>query len=183
MGHIVQLAAFETGFVALSHDGSVWSWGDERYIACLGREVTHSSPAERPGLVEELEDLPTGKIKKISAAGYLVLALTEGCDLYVWGGHPGRQALLEGLSSSPVPLVVEEKDITDCGVGESHIIVLTSEGDVYSIGENASGQLGLPLKEARSWTKVPLCLRAGRVVCGVEAGWRTSFILTKHQIL
>lgn len=42
MGHIVQLVAYETGFVALSHDGRVWTWGDERYSACLGRQVTHS---------------------------------------------------------------------------------------------------------------------------------------------
>ncbi|KAI8965037.1 RCC1/BLIP-II [Daldinia sp. FL1419] len=183
MGNIIQLVAYETGFVALSHDGHVWTWGDERYGACLGRQVTHSSPAEKPGLVEELEDLPTGKIKKISAAGYLVLALTEGCDLYAWGGRPGQKALLEELSSSPIPVIVEESDIIDCGVGESHIIVLSSEGHVYVIGDNGNGQLGLLDDEASSWTKVPLQLEAGQVVCGVGAGRSTSFILAKYQTL
>ncbi|KAI1376088.1 RCC1/BLIP-II [Hypoxylon crocopeplum] len=183
MGTVIQLVAYETGFVALSQDGRVWTWGDERYGACLGRPVMPSSPAERPGLVEELEDLPTGRIRKISAAGYLILALTEGCDLYAWGGHPGRRVLLEGLSNSPMPVVVEESDIADCGVGESHMIVLSSDGDVYVIGENTNGQLGLPLGEARSWNKVPLHLEVGHVVCGVAAGRRTSFILTKNQIL
>lgn len=182
MGHIVQLVAYETGFVALSHDGRVWTWGDERYSACLGRQVTHSSPAERPGLVEELQDLPTGRISKISAAGYVILALTEGHDLYAWGGHPGRPALLENLSSDPMPVVVEESDIIDCGVGESHIIVLTSDGHVYVIGGNANGQLGLPVEEAKSWTKVSLNLGVGHAISGVEAGQRTSFILTKNQI-
>ncbi|KAK6955943.1 hypothetical protein Daesc_003590 [Daldinia eschscholtzii] len=42
MGKIVQLVAYETGFAALSHDGRVWTWGDERYSACLGRQVTSS---------------------------------------------------------------------------------------------------------------------------------------------
>ncbi|KAI0853754.1 RCC1/BLIP-II [Daldinia vernicosa] len=182
MGNIVQLVAYETGFVALSDDGHVWTWGDERYSACLGRPVTHSSPAERPGLVEELEDLPTGKIKKISAAGYLILALTEGYDLYAWGGRPGQNALLDDISSSPIPVVVEESDIVDCGVGESHIIVLSSEGHVYVIGDNGNGQLGLPDSEASSWTKVPLHLEVGQVVCGVEAGRSTSFILAKYRI-
>ncbi|KAI2634346.1 RCC1/BLIP-II [Hypomontagnella submonticulosa] len=181
MGQIAQLVAYETGFVALSRDGSVWTWGDERYSSCLGRPVTSSSPAERPGLVEELEDLPTGRITKISAAGYLVLALTEGHDLYAWGGHPGREALLEDLSSSPIPVVVEESDIVDCGVGESHMIVLSSEGHVYVIGDNANGQLGLPVKKARSWTRVPLHLEVGWIVCSIEAGLRASFILTKNQ--
>ncbi|KAI0385349.1 RCC1/BLIP-II [Hypomontagnella monticulosa] len=182
MGQIAQLVAYETGFVALSRDGGVWTWGDERYSSCLGRTITSSSPADRPGLVEELEDLPTGRITRICAAGYLILALTEGHDLYAWGGHPGREALLEDLSSSPIPVVVDESDIVDCGVGESHLIVLTSDGHVYTIGDNTNGQLGLPVKKAKSWTKVALQLGAGRILCGVEAGLRTSFILTKNQI-
>ncbi|KAI1471064.1 RCC1/BLIP-II [Daldinia caldariorum] len=180
LGNIAQLAAYETGFVALSHGGHVWTWGDERYSACLGRPVTPSSPAERPGLVEELEDLPTGKIKKISAAGYLVLALTEGHDLYAWGGRPGQESVLEDISSSPTPVLVEESDIFDCGVGESHVIVLSSEGHVYVIGDNGNGQLGLPDSKVYSWTRVPLRLEAGQVVCGVEAGRSTSFILAKY---
>ncbi|KAI1802569.1 RCC1/BLIP-II [Daldinia bambusicola] len=180
MGKIVQLAAYEAGFAALSHDGHVWTWGDERYSACLGRPVTPSSPAERPGLVEELVDLPTGNIKKISAAGYLVLALTEGHDLYAWGSRPGQESVLEDISSSPTPVVVEESDILDCGVGESHAIVLNSEGHVYVIGDNGNGQLGLADSKVDSWTRVPLRLEAGQVVCGVEAGRSTSFILAKY---
>ncbi|KAI0124514.1 RCC1/BLIP-II [Hypoxylon sp. NC0597] len=182
MGQIVQLAAYETGFVALSHDGHVWTWGDERYRACLGRPVTNSTPAEKPSLVEELEDLPTGRITRICAAGYVILALTEGRDLYAWGGHPGRPVIIEDLSDSPTPVVVEENDIMDCGIGESHIIVLSSEREVYVIGDNTNGQLGLPVDEAKSWTRVPLYLGEGQIICGVEAGGRTSFILTKHQI-
>jgi alpha-tubulin suppressor-like RCC1 family protein len=37
---IAQLVAYETGFAALSSTGQVWTWGDERYTACLGREPT-----------------------------------------------------------------------------------------------------------------------------------------------
>ncbi|KAI1210306.1 RCC1/BLIP-II [Annulohypoxylon truncatum] len=181
MGRIVQLVAYETGFVALSKDGRVWTWGDARYSDCLGRSATNSSLAERPGFVEELEDLPTGKIIKIFAAGYLILALTEGYDLYAWGGHPGRRAILEGLSGSPIPVVIKESDIIDCGVGESHMIVLTSEHEVYVIGDNTNGQLGLSVKEARAWTRISLQLRVGQIVCGVSAGQRTSFILTKDK--
>ncbi|KAI0011678.1 RCC1/BLIP-II [Xylariaceae sp. FL0662B] len=181
IGPIIQLVAYETGFVALTQDGHVWTWGDERYAACLGRETTDETPAERPGIVEELEDLPTGKVTKISAAGYNIVALTEGHDLYAWGGQPGRRALIEGLSSSPMPVVVEESDILDCGVGESHMIVLTQEGDVYVIGDNTNGPLGLPVNEATSWTKVPVVLQEGQSVVGVQAGQRTSFILTQCQ--
>ena len=39
-GVITQLVAYETGFAALTARGDVVTWGDERYAACLGREVT-----------------------------------------------------------------------------------------------------------------------------------------------
>ncbi|KAI1506511.1 RCC1/BLIP-II [Biscogniauxia marginata] len=181
-GQIAQLVAYETGFVALTKDGRVWSWGDERYAACLGREITPLSPAEQPGIVEELEDLPTGKIVKIAAAGYVVLALTEGHDLYAWGGHPGRQAILEGLSGSPSPVLIEENDILDCAVGDSHIIVLTLDGDVYVIGDNTNGQLGLQAYKSITWVKVPLPSETAQSVVSVKSGQRSSFILMKRHV-
>jgi hypothetical protein len=39
-GPVIQLLAYETGFVALTPDGQVFTWGDERYAACLGRDPT-----------------------------------------------------------------------------------------------------------------------------------------------
>ncbi|KAI0552811.1 regulator of chromosome condensation 1/beta-lactamase-inhibitor protein II [Xylaria curta] len=182
MRDIIQLVAFETGFVALSRDGKVWTWGDERYSATLGREITTASPAEKPGLVEDLENLPSGKIKRIEAGGYTILALTEGHDLYGWGGHPARQPIIDTLSSSPSPVDVEENDILECSVGETHMIVLTTDGDVYVIGENTNGQLGVPSKGIPKWEKVSLSPREGAVV-GVKAGQRSSFILTKNSRL
>lgn len=40
MPGITQLVAYATGFAALTATGEVWTWGDERYAACLGREPT-----------------------------------------------------------------------------------------------------------------------------------------------
>ncbi|KAI8947404.1 regulator of chromosome condensation 1/beta-lactamase-inhibitor protein II [Xylaria longipes] len=179
---IIQLVAYETGFAALSRDGRVWTWGDERYSATLGREITTSSPADSPGLVEDLENLPSGKIKKVAAGGYTVLALTEGHDLYGWGGHPVRQPILDMPSSSPSPVDVEGNDVLDCSVGETHMIVLTTAGDVYVIGENTNGQLGVPSEGTPRWKKVPLSSR-GEVIVGVKAGQRSSFIVTKNARL
>ncbi|KAI0440982.1 regulator of chromosome condensation 1/beta-lactamase-inhibitor protein II [Xylaria telfairii] len=178
----IQLVAYEAGFVALSGDGKVWTWGDERYSATLGREITASSPAERPGLVEDLENLPSGKIKKIAAGGYTVLALTEGHDLYGWGGHPARQPIIDTLSSSPSPVDVEENDILDFSVGETHMIVLTTHGDVYVIGENTNGQLGVPSDGTTQWEKVPWPPTEEAIV-GVRAGQRSSFVVTKNASL
>ena len=39
-GEVKQLVAYEAGFAALTARGDVLTWGDGRYAACLGREVT-----------------------------------------------------------------------------------------------------------------------------------------------
>lgn len=35
-----QLVAWETGFLALTEEGQVYTWGDDRYSECLGRDCT-----------------------------------------------------------------------------------------------------------------------------------------------
>ncbi|KAI0389733.1 regulator of chromosome condensation 1/beta-lactamase-inhibitor protein II [Xylariaceae sp. FL0594] len=179
MGNIVQLVAYETGFVALSRDGKVWSWGDERYTDPLGREITATRPATRPSPIEDLDDLPSGRVKKIAAGGYVVLALTENNDLYAWGGHPARRHGFLDIGRNITPVVIGENDILDCAVGETHIIVLASDGHVYVTGENTNGQLGLPVEKIVGWEKVSLSLEAGHTIVGVKAGQRSSLITSK----
>ena len=172
-----QLVAYETGFAALTQTGDVYTWGDERYSACLGREVLPYSPADEPSIVTALQDLPTGPISKIDAGGYVLAALTTGNDLYIWGGHPGRKAVPADITDEPTPVDIEENDIVDVAVGETHIIALTTNGDVFVIGENGNGQLGLPSKSEESWRRVLLDLEDGLRVVEVQAGARNSFLL------
>lgn len=176
-----QIVAYETGFAALTRTGEVYTLGDERYSACLGRETSLASLADEPGLVTALQDLPTGPISKIAAGGYLLAALTTGNDLYIWGGHPGRKTVPAGISDEPTPVDIEENDIADVAVGETHIIVLTTDGDVFVIGENGNGQLGLPSKSEESWRRVLLDLQDDRRVVGVQAGPRNSFLLVTRD--
>lgn len=176
-----QLVAYETGFAALTRTGGVYTLGDERYSACLGREVSPASPADKPGLVTALQDLPTGSISKIAAGGYMLAALTTGNDLYIWGGHPGRKPVPADIDEEPTPVDIEENDIADVAVGETHIIVLTTNGDVFVIGENGNGQLGLSSKSEESWSRVSLGPKGGRRVVGVQAGPTNSFLLVHKR--
>ncbi|KAH8677367.1 regulator of chromosome condensation 1/beta-lactamase-inhibitor protein II [Xylariales sp. PMI_506] len=179
--NIIQIVSYETGFAALSAEGQVWTWGDERYGACLGRDAPTNSSTMRPERVPDLEGLPTGRIKKLSAGGYVLMALTEGNDLYAWGGHPGRPAIIEGLSGDPIPVVIEERDILDCAVGELHIVVLTSEQEIFVIGDNTNSQLGIPGSNVSSWTQISLDLKSDRRVTSVVCGPRNSFLLLCNE--
>ncbi|KUI57734.1 Regulator of chromosome condensation [Cytospora mali] len=176
-----QFTSYETGFAALTSAGDVYTWGDERYAACLGREVTEDTPAEQPALVTALQDLPTGPVSKIAAGGYMLAALTSGDDLYLWGGHPGRKAILADVADEPTPIDMDGRDIVDVAVGESHLVVLTTEGEVFVVGDNGNGQLGLPGKSVESWTRVELNLQDERRAVGVAAGPRNSFIIVQKR--
>lgn len=188
---VVQIAAYHAGFVALTSSGRVWTFGDERYGACLGREVTAESPAHEPHPVIALDDLPTGPIVKIAAGGYLLAALTAGNDLYCWGGHPGLPPVIPDVSAEPQPVVVvgadgQEREIKDVGVGEMHLIVLTTDGEVFVAGSKdcQNGQLGLGHLQGSSpdgtpWIKLDLENKVQAT--GVAAGPRTSFLIAQFD--
>lgn len=176
-----QIVAYETGFAALTSEGNIYTWGDERYGACLGRESSYSSPADKPGLVVTLQDLPTGSITKVAAGGYTLAALTKGHDVYVWGGHPGRKNIPAELSDEPTPVDCGSEDVTDIAVGESHTLIATTPGRVYAIGANSNRQLGSLEDLVESWTPVELNLPEWVRAVQLAAGPRNSLIVAKFS--
>lgn len=143
------------------------------------------SPADVPGLVSDLSDIGE-PIKMVAAGGYTLAALTEGGGLYLWGMQsPGSQSRHQAFADlSGIPNYVEvdgEKDVQDIALGESHAIALTTDGCVYVVGDNTNGQLGLgsdSKSPVESWLKVPFNSPQGWNIVGVEAGPRSSFIVT-----
>ncbi|KAJ4313817.1 hypothetical protein N0V84_009221 [Fusarium piperis] len=150
-----------------------------------GREVDEPSPADVPGLVSDLSDIGE-PIKKVVAGGYTLAALTEGGGLYLWGMQsPGSQSRHQAFTDlSGIPNYVEvdgEKDVQDIALGESHAIALTTDGCVYVVGDNTNGQLGLGSDSkgpVESWLKMTFTPPTDWEIVGVEAGPRSSFIVT-----
>lgn len=107
-----------------------------------------------------------------------------GNDLYLWG-DAGRSAALSELklSDRPEPAAIgddEGKDVASVAVGNSHLVVLTTDGEVYAIGDNTNGQLGIPGEaSAKFWTRVSINLPDKRAITAVEAGPKNSFLLVK----
>ncbi|KAG9256638.1 regulator of chromosome condensation 1/beta-lactamase-inhibitor protein II [Emericellopsis atlantica] len=184
---ISQVAPYDVGWVILFDDGSVGTVGDPRFADCLGREVTAENPAERPAKVQDLDGLGE-PVRKVAAGGYTVMALTQSGGLYAWGAQaPGshRQQLpIAALNGVPNYVEVDgDVDIQDIAVGECHAITLSTEGEVFVLGGNRNGQLGLgqaATDHVSSWTKLDIPLRENERVVGVFAGARSSFLLTEE---
>ncbi|KAI5457387.1 regulator of chromosome condensation 1/beta-lactamase-inhibitor protein II [Mariannaea sp. PMI_226] len=182
-----QIAAYRIGFVLLheDQDSPVSTLGEARFQDCLGRDVDDSNPIDQPCPVSSLSDLGD-PIKKVTANGYNLAALTEGGAVYMWGtqvaGGPDLYYPFPEIEGIPNYIEVDgEKDIMDVALGDNHGIALTTDGCVYVIGDNTNGQLGLGTDftgVAESWTKVDFKAPPGWEILGVEAGPKSSFILT-----
>lgn len=187
-----QIAANQTSFTTLSTTGQVYTWGDTRYEACLGREANIETccsspfvvskanlshrPASEPHLLRDLADLPDD-IEKISSGGYATAALTSANDVYFWG-RPGQPEEL--LTKFPTPLDLDGQDILDVSVGFNHLMVLTTSRRLYVVGNGASGQLGMEIEQLNDWKEVKIPLEGERQLVGVHAGYKNSFVLIEN---
>ncbi|KAJ6782578.1 hypothetical protein PWT90_05694 [Aphanocladium album] len=179
-GIVKQMAAFDTGFVILYENGRIATMGDPRFPAPLGRLPTKELPAGNFEMIEEFA--PGDLVKHITACGYAAAALTESGSVYIWGrnlpSRPTEQFFPDLFPSANYFEIEDGKDIEDFALGETHAIALTCEGDIYVIGNNENGQLGVPRTEVlRTWTKVNFSPPVDYQITGVAAGPHTSFII------
>lgn len=170
--HHSGIVAGATHFVALC-DGSVYTWGDPRYPAPLGRMDPDTRPADAPGtgvpgVVYDLEDLEDDeKVVKLAACGYLTAALTKGGDCYVWGAPE------LGWSGSPEPL---DFNVVDVAVGEQFVVLIAKKDDgareLWVRGKSRHGELGLRDEAVKieDWTRVELSVPLDKELVQVVTG-------------
>ncbi|EDV21026.1 uncharacterized protein TRIADDRAFT_60369 [Trichoplax adhaerens] len=126
--------------VVISQDATtVWSFG-----AGDNGKLGHgdTSRVYRPKVISNLQGL---LIRKVCCASQSSLALTSIGQVFVWGSGP---CLGYGQADATflVPKRLDEfqdLQIIDIAVGDNHCLALTCDNDVYSWGNNASGQCGL----------------------------------------
>lgn len=112
----------------------------------------------------------------------MLAGLTDGGDLYCWGGHPAQAPIIDGLDGIPNLVDIDGKDVADVAVGDSHMMVLTAEDHrVMVIGNNSNGQLGIAAENAATWAEVPLGLGEESRIKAVRAGPKTSFVIVEND--
>ena len=163
---VTAVAAGWNQSLALTSTGAVYAWGLNRYGE-LGDGTTKSEK------VPVLVHLPAGvKLKAIAAGQYHCLAVTRSGLVYAWGSNAFGQ-LGDGTTvDSDVPVRVKLPGgvaATAAGAGDSHSLVVTTNGDVYAWGKNNFGQLGNGTT-TQADRPVLASLPAGVVATAVAAG-------------
>jgi alpha-tubulin suppressor-like RCC1 family protein len=133
-------------------------------IGLLGQVYKKNSPVLVP-------DLSKKKIVKISCGHSHTCALTEDGKVYSWGsninGQLGVDSGDQDVCSTPQLIPLHAK-ITQVSAGSSHSGFVSRDGDLYTCGSNAYGQLGILNQDISLPTKVENFQNVREVSCGVN---------------
>ncbi|ETV92369.1 hypothetical protein H310_13267 [Aphanomyces invadans] len=132
-------------YVALSKAGAVFTWGNGVFGrlgrgALVDRETW--TPQQVVGFHRPVRTVACG-------ATHVVCADSHGL-VYSWGGNLHGQlgtGLTDDVSEPAVIAFLQDKVVVDVEAGDDHTIVLSDVGDVYTFGQNWSGQLGRGMRE------------------------------------
>ncbi|MFA6866250.1 MAG: hypothetical protein WCR54_01905, partial [Clostridia bacterium] len=137
-----KIAIGETHTIALSDEGELYAWGNNSNGQLgLNSNLSYDIP--------QYIDVPNVKFSEVACGTDFSIALSNVGDLYVWGKNDKRQL---GDNSTvdvnaPKKLEFENVKFSKIACGDSHITALSTTGEIYSWGDNTSGQVGVGTTE------------------------------------
>ena len=174
---IIQVSAGGATAIALSENGSVYTWGDvgtgaapqkrqekkknKRKKKVAFRDDKTSIVAENGQTLPALiEDLQGEAIVGVDCGPNHAGAYSEGGDLYMWGDGTRGQLGTGKFEVAEQPKVVDAlqdgKFVSRLAVGQTHTICMLENNEVLSWGFSNSGKLGLGVLE-RKGVEPPFC--------------------------
>jgi len=163
---IVAVSAGGDHSLALTADGSIWSWG----YGSSGR-LGHGD-SQHQLLPKKIEVLAERRVVTVSAGAHHSLALTADGAVWSWGfggegrlGHGDNQRQLLPKKIE----VLAERRVVAVSAGGLHSLVLTADGAVWSWGWGGEGRLGHGDEQNQLLPKKVEAL-AGQRVVAVSAG-------------
>jgi alpha-tubulin suppressor-like RCC1 family protein len=134
LANAIDVAAGEFFSMAVTADGSVWTWGNSNFGE-LGRGTPEPSPTPVRATISG--------VTAISAGARHALALKGDGTVWAWGDNHAGQ-LGDGTTTNrsiPVP-VAGLAGVRQVSGGGAHSVALLGDGTVRAWGRNAEGQLG-----------------------------------------
>ena len=164
----VSVSAASRHSLALTADGTVWSWGGEGYFGKLG----HGDTQQQQLLPKKIEAFADQRVVAVSAGYDHSLALAADGAVWSWGngffgrlGHGDQQTQL-------LPKKVEAfagQRVLAVSAGLSHNLAITADGSAWSWGSGGNGQLGHGGDQHQQLLPKKIEALAGRRVVAVSA--------------
>jgi len=171
---VVAVSAGSTHSLALTADGSVWSWGHGD-----DGQLGHGD-MQGQSLPEKIEAFAGQRVAAVSAGHDHSLAITADGSLWSWGDG-GRGRLGHGDEQDQLlPKKVEAfagQRVVAVSAGCDHSLVITADGAVWSWGAGGNGRLGHGDRQRQLLPKKVEAF-AGRHVVAVSAGSGHSIAIT-----
>ncbi|KAL0483078.1 hypothetical protein AKO1_014961 [Acrasis kona] len=112
-------------------------------LTCTG-EVNVGTLVQGQFSWEPLLELTDKDVVDVECGEYAYYALTKSGMVYCWGKNvDGCLGLGEDVTEVQVPTLIPSlRSVTQLSSGKSHVLALCDNGQLFSFGNNASGQLG-----------------------------------------
>jgi alpha-tubulin suppressor-like RCC1 family protein len=175
---VVDVAPGFTHVMALTEDGSVWSWGSNGD----GRLGVPNSDCESSQVPIQLTFFKNLNVSRIFAGSGTSLVLTKSGALYIWGWN--NYGLLgkgpTNIFSTHEPHLIFPSGVQEVACGWSHNIVLLEDGSLWTWGNNSSHQSGFPISGfIHEPQQLELPDLEGKIR-GLIAGDAFSAVVTEH---
>ena len=134
---VVSVSCGEAHTLIITNDDNLWSWGRNKYgQLCLGNQTGSSIP----------QKTSFSNISKISAGCIHSLFQNSKGEIFACGNNEfGQCGLCHFNHPQITPSLIPNtpSNLVQFICGDSHCLFLDSEGNVFSVGGNRCGQLGL----------------------------------------
>jgi alpha-tubulin suppressor-like RCC1 family protein len=133
LSSVVDIAAGTDFSVAVDSAGKVWAWGNNQFFQLGDPGPTRTTPILVP-------KGPAFFVTNVAAGGRTAMALSNFGSVMAWGANgnsqigPGTGSLITG---APIA-----NNVHSMAVGDSHVLLLKTDGSVVARGLGTSGQLG-----------------------------------------
>lgn len=133
--------------LAITENGKILAWGINN-AGQLGIPTATASYLSVPTLVDSSAELSGSTVTEIMAGGAHSLALTSDNKVFAWGANNHGQLGNGGWVWNHVPIKVDTSDVSDgskfisISAGIYTSFILDANGNIYSFGQGANGQLG-----------------------------------------
>ncbi|CAB1455246.1 unnamed protein product [Pleuronectes platessa] len=137
---VCQVACGSQHSVALTHDGRVYTWGqDSRGQLGLGQGKPFANSPQ------QLRSLSSTPLVQVAAGGEQSFALSVSGGVFGWGRNDRGQLGLGDTTDRQTPAAVKGlnmKGTVHISCGKDHTATLTKGGAVFTFGSGQFGQLG-----------------------------------------